>query len=200
MDKEIVKIEDIIDEGQEAEDTNQKKFNLTKLFSNKNLKIIILVIIFIIALILFMGVGNKSNESKLQTTNSNAYEYISTVNYCSQLETKLEKVLSQIKGAGQVSVMVSVDGSPELIYALDSDTKVSNTSNGSTTTSSSTPIIIQTNGSSNPLILSESLPEVKGVIVVSSGANDIAIKLDILNAISTLLDISTEKISVLKGI
>ena len=50
------------------------------------------------------------------------------------------------------------------------------------------------------LILTENLPTVKGVIVVSSGANDIGIKLDILNAVSTLLDISTDKISVLKGI
>ena len=120
--------------------------------------------------------------------------------YSSRRGIKACAVLSQIKGAGQVSVMLSVEGSPELIYAVDSDTKVSNNSNGSTTTSSSSPIIVQANGGSNPLILTENLPTVKGVIVVSSGANDIGIKLDILNAVSTLLDISTEKISVLKGI
>ena len=50
------------------------------------------------------------------------------------------------------------------------------------------------------MILTEVLPKVKGVIVVSSGANDISIKLDILNSVSTLLDISTDKINVLKGI
>ena len=76
----------------------------------------------------------------------------------------------------------------------------SNNSSGSTTTSSSNLIIVENDGNEKPLVLTENLPNVKGVIVVSSGANDISVKLDILNAISTLLNISTDKISVLKGI
>jgi stage III sporulation protein AG len=38
------------------------------------------------------------------------------------------------------------------------------------------------------------------VIIVSSGAGDVAVKLNILNAVATLLDVSTDKVSVLKGI
>ena len=107
--------------------------------------------------------------------------------------------MSKIDGAGEVTVMVSLDGSPELVYASDNDSKTSSTANGTTTTTSSNLIIV--NGSdSGALILKENLPSVKGVIVVSSGANNVAIKLDILNAVSTLLDISTDKINILKGI
>lgn len=182
------------------ESKEKKKFNILSLLTGKNLKIIILCIILIIALVLFISVSDNSNNNSENSTSEKEYKYQTTMEYCNEIETKLEALLSQIEGAGQVKVMVTVDGSPELVYASDTDTKTSSTSNGSTTTTSSSPIIVNTNGSSNALILTENLPSVKGVIVVSSGANQVSIRLDILNAVSTLLDISTDKISVLKGI
>ena len=189
MDKELI-------EGKEC----SNKFSLVKMLSGKSLKIIALSIVCIIIFLIFLGIGNNSEVSNSNNVTTNKYEYITTMEYCTELENKLEKVLSQIKGAGSIGVMITVQGSPELVYAVDSDTKVSTNNNGSTTTNSSSPIIVQTSSGSTPLILTENLPLVKGVIVVSSGASDIGIKLDIINAVSTLLDISTDKISVLKGV
>lgn len=197
MDKEIIKIENLVNEDDPKKES-KPKFNLVKLFNAKNIKLIILVVILIVGLILFLKIGGPKNSIK--SSQSTELEYQTTMSYCEQLENKLEKVLSQVKGAGQVKVMISLEGSPELVYAMDSDSKVSSTNSGSTTTSSSTPIIIQRNGKSGPLILTEKLPNVKGVIIVSSGANDVSIKIDILNSVSTLLDISTDKINVLKGV
>lgn len=198
MDKEIIKIENLIND--DTKDNKQKpKFNFVKLFSGKNLKIIVLVIICIIGIILFLKMtSTKSTSSKSTTVSSSSYK--TTLEYSEILENKLENLLSQIKGAGNVKVMISLEGSPELVYAMDSNQKVSNNQNGSTTTSASSPILIENKGSSSPLILTEKLPKVKGVIVVSTGASDISIKLDILNSVSTLLDISIDKINVLKGI
>lgn len=198
MDKEIIKIENLIND--DTKDDKQKpKFNFVKLFSGKNLKIIVLVIICIIGIILFLKMTTtKSTSSKSTTVSSSSYK--TTLEYSEILENKLENLLSQIKGAGNVKVMISLEGSPELVYAMDSNEKVSNNQNGSTTTSASSPILIENKGSSSPLILTEKLPKVKGVIVVSTGASDISIKLDILNSVSTLLDISIDKINVLKGI
>ncbi len=198
MDKEIIKIENLIND--DTKDDKQKpKFNFVKLFSGKNLKIIVLVIICIIGIILFLKMtSTKSTSSKSTTVSSSSYK--TTLEYSEILENKLENLLSQIKGAGNVKVMISLEGSPELVYAMDSNEKVSNNQNGSTTTSASSPILIENKGSSSPLILTEKLPKVKGVIVVSTGASDISIKLDILNSVSTLLDISIDKINVLKGI
>ena len=198
MDKEIIKIENLIKE--DTKDNKQKpKFNFVKLFSGKNLKIVILIIIFIVGLILLMKM-TKTSSTSLTANNNNSSNYITSLEYSNIIESKLENVLSQIKGAGNVKVMVTLEGSPELVYAMDSNEKVSNSQNGSTTTSSSSPILVDSKGSSSPLILTEKLPKVKGVIVVSTGASDIGIKLDILKSVSTLLDISTDKINVLKGI
>lgn len=196
MNKEVVSLNS---SEKEKPQESKKSLRLFNLLSGKNLKIIVLVIIFIVALIVFLKLSGEKSSSKTSSASSNQV-YLTSLEYSQALEQKLESVLSQVKGAGQVKVMISLDGSPELKYAMDSDTKVSNSTNGSTTsTSSESPILVGKNGSTSPLILTEILPKIKGVIVVSSGANDISIKLDILNSVSTLLGISTDKINVLKG-
>lgn len=202
MDKEVITIDKLKNESNNTRDDLGNKTNnktiLSNIFTKKNIKIIILVLIGIFALILFMGLDDK--EGDVEETSTNNYGYTTTLEYCKELEGKLERLLSNVSGAGNVNVMISVEGSPELVYATNDSNKSSSTSSGSTTTSSSNPIIVESGGVSNPLILTENLPEVKGVIVVSSGADDIAIKLNLLNAVSTLLNVSTEKISILKGI
>lgn len=194
----------VVDSGDESKGTfdceGSKMSIVHRLMNKKNLKILILLVVGIVMLLIAFSTFKDDAKIENQNTTSSGY-YLTTLDYCEELELKLKKVLSSIKGAGNISVMITVDGSPELVYAKDEDEKISSNASGSTTTSnSSSPIIVNVNGSSNALILTENLPQVKGVIVVSSGASDIGVKLDILNSVSTLLDISIDKISVLKGI
>lgn len=194
MDNKVVYVES------KSTDKVKDKFDIAKLFSGKNLKLLILSIVLLIVIIVFWS-ANSSTTTNSASTSSQTYGYTSTLDYCAELESKLQNVLSSVKGAGQVKVMITVDGSPELIYAKEEDAKVSSNNAGTTTTSSSTsPIIVTTGGESNALILTENLPEVKGVIVVSSGANDVSIKMNILNAVATLLNVDMDKVSVLQGI
>ena len=196
MDKELV-------------DTSSKKViskvksvseRLEKLLTKKNIKIILLLIVGLISLVLFFGF-NSNKKDTTNSTISTSSSYIGTIDYCQIIESKLVEVLSKVDGAGNVSVMVTVDGSPELIYANEQDKTSSSNSSGTTTSSTySSPSIIDVNGSSSALVMTEVLPAVKGVIVVSSGAGNVATKLNLLNAVSTLLDISTEQVTVLKGI
>lgn len=197
MVNQIVSLDSEVDKPLEKK---KNQFDFTKIFTKRNLKIFLLLIIAVFGLIIYFGMTSSETESRVVKDVSNN-SYRTTMQYCAELEAKLQSVLSNIRGAGEVDVMITVDGSPELIYASDVDEKVSSNSSGTTTSStSSSPIIINVGGNSNALILTESLPQVKGVIIVSSGAGNVSVKLDILNAVSTLLDISTDKISVLKGI
>jgi len=176
------------------------KAKLLNLVNKKNLKIFLLVVLAILILVILFGFEKKEGDDQIDSVyKSNHYK--TTLEYCAELESKLQSVISKIDGAGQVSVMVSVDGSPELIYANESDETISSNSSGTTSSSnSSSPIIVNVGGESSALILTEKLPEVKGVIVVSSGAGNVAVKLNILQAVSTLLNLHTDKVSVLKGI
>jgi stage III sporulation protein AG len=164
------------------------------------LKLILLIIVGIVAVILFFGFNSNKNKGTSTAVVSSG-GYISTMDYCKIIETKLTDVLSKVDGAGTVTVMVTVDGSPELVFANEQDkTTSSNSSGTSSSSSSSSPIIVNVNGSSSALVMTEVLPAVKGVIVVSSGAGNVATRLNLLNAVSTLLDISTEQVTVLKGV
>lgn len=181
-------------------DKDDKKNKIIKIFNKKTLKIIMIVFLLLIFVLLYINLSNKTFRTDSDNVENTSSNYLNTLEYSKEIERKLEALISQIDGAGKVSVMVSLDGSPELIYVYDEESKTSSNSSGTTTTSSSSPIIINKDNGDSALILKEKLPAVKGVIVVSSGANNISIKLDILRAVSTLLDITTDKISVLKGI
>ena len=67
------------------------------------------------------------------------------------------------------------------------------------TTVSTSPLVVENNGENSTIVIEEVLPKIKGVVVVSSGAKDISVKLNIINAIQTLLDLSDNKIQILVG-
>jgi stage III sporulation protein AG len=47
-------------------------------------------------------------------------------------------------------------------------------------------------------VLKENNPEIKGVIVVAEGADDIEVRLNLLSAVQTILDVSPDKVNVYK--
>lgn len=171
-----------------------EKFGLfKKLKSIKHIEVIIAVVLgAIILLVYFSTFSNKSSENT-------AYESTSTTEYASMLESKLSKVLSQINGAGTVSVMITLASGPEYIYATNNEEeRNTNTSGNSTTTVTTTtsePIVI----SNDIVVVKEIMPAVSGVIVVASGAGSTNVKLEILKAIQALLDVPQANIEVLVG-
>ncbi len=161
----------------------------------------------LIIVIVFITSFNKTGivqgaDSKNQSGYS--YAYTTTADYIAGMEEKLSGILSEIKGAGQVKVMLTVQSGTEIITAEINDEHVntteSDTQNGSSTTTSSTnsssPVIITSNGSSAPLIIKENMPTVKGVVVVAEGADNVMVKLEIIKAVQSLLEIDADRIEV----
>lgn len=163
----------------------------------KHFDIILVVILSLVILMVLFGDFGKND----QVVNTQA----STGDYATTLEGRLSQALSSINGAGSVDVMITLDGTSELVLAYTTDSKNNSTqnttSNGSiskteTNNSSTSPIIITANGTSTPLVLTEILPKVKGVIVIAQGANDIRVKLDILKAVQALLGVSSSQVEI----
>ena len=159
-------------------------------YKTKGIKLASLIICFCIVLIFCLNFGSSSKTSSF--SDSLSYKYQSSLEYSNTLESKLENIIGKIKGAGKTTVMVYLDESPMLILAESTDEKVN-------TTTVTEPIILNSSGSSVPLVLTEKLPEVKGVVVVAEGANDVALILDIIQAIKTLIDIPSGNIQVFAG-
>lgn len=173
--------------------------NKLKLLNNKYVKSIIVVLIFgILALIILNSSFSTSHTSSKDSSNSNSY--MSSLEYCEKLENKLVGVLSGISGAGNVKVMITVEHGPELKLASNTDerTNITTNGNGSTTntTKSTEPIIVRSASNSQPLILSEVSPKITGVVVVASGAKDVRVKLNLLEAVKALLDVSSNNIQI----
>ena len=172
---------------------SKKISNLNIVKKIKNIKHIeyILLGIFVCVLVLTLLSSNIFKKTSTTTT---------TIDYSQQIESKLEKVLSNIEGAGDVSVMVTVESSPQLVIATSKEEKT--TSNNSTNSNSNnitvveTPVIVTKNGVSSPLVLQEIQPKITGVIVVAQGANDAKVRLELLKAVQSVLNIEISCIEI----
>ena len=121
-----------------------------------------------------------------------------------ELEERLEQVLSCIRGAGRVDVMITYDTGPEIVPAMSTNVNStgSETSEGSRSSSSqqstesTEPATVSGSGGNEPIVLKEIEPVVRGVIVVAEGAADIEVRLDLQRAVRAVLDIPLSRIEV----
>lgn len=115
----------------------------------------------------------------------------STVETAPSLQTQLEEILSQLQGAGKVKVLLSQSSGEETLYQTDRDT-------GNTDIKTETVIITEDDRSQTGLVRQVNPPSYLGAVVLCQGADNAAVKLSIVEAVSRATGLSTDKISVLK--
>ena len=162
----------------------------SKLKKNKNFLVFIAVgLAVLIAIIYFsslLGTNDKSSSTKEDNIETN---FSTSEEYVIYLENKLENVISQVKGAGNVDVIVTLEKGFQYVYLTEEETKTS--ANGITTT---TTTVVMVDG--EPVLTEEIYPIIKGIVIVSAGANDVAVKMNILTLIQTVVDVDSSKISI----
>ena len=122
------------------------------------------------------------------------------------MERKLAAVLSSIRGAGRVEVMITYETGTELVPAMSTkvDSNSSESSDGERssltvqTNEVSEPATVGSGGGNEPIVLMEKQPVVRGVIVVAEGAADIRVKLDVQRAEQAVLDMPLPGIEVIE--
>ena len=164
-----------------------------KLVSKKNNFIIIIILIIGVALMLLSSADTEPKKT-MRTDN------ILSVDSTSMLseEERLEKILSDIDGAGEVSVMITYYGTGEKSLAYEVSENISNTDRGGNVESekSMDQKAVMSNG--EPLITEERYPKVKGVVVTADGADDITVKRALLRAVSAVLDVGEHRVCIYK--
>lgn len=160
-----------------------------KIKSIKNYEIIICLIIISIVLLIYFSVDGKEKDNEGITEAVN-------LSLTDGLEERVGNILSKIEGVGEVDVLITFSSTAEQITASNENTHstTSSTNDNSTTTSTntSTPII----SNQNVIVLQEKMPEIIGVIVVAKGADSPKVRLNILSAVSTALDIDRNSIQI----
>ncbi len=121
----------------------------------------------------------------------------------SETEARLAQVLSQMQGVGRVEVMITYESGPEIVPAQITQTDTSEqsdsdaqASSSSTTSRQSTQPALGTNSETGAVVLKELAPVVKGVVVIAQGAEDIGVKLNLLRATVTALQIDAQQVDV----
>ena len=147
------------------------------------------------------GTDKKRSQSTVQETAVSAME-----EYAGKQERELEKVLSKVKGIGDVDEMVTIASSEEKRTlkqedSSNSSTNESDSTGGSRTQSESStktePVLVGEEGK-EPYIIQIASPQIEGVLVVAQGAGSGAMDSEIIAAVEALFPIESHKIKVMK--
>lgn len=165
----------------------------------KNIEIIICIILIAAVLIIY-GIVKKAQSNN----ESGAGATAAAVSVEKSQADLLSEVLGKISGAGNVSVFISYDGSEQTVYAYDSTVNTvvrEDNSGGETITTTETvetsvPVFVKVNGVDTPLVERVLNPKILGVVIVAEGADDISVRLRILSAAATALQVDEKIIEI----
>lgn len=171
----------------------------------ENLIIIVVLGVIIILAASYLFEPNKTSDtmkdaSSVQSGQENGpSQPMSGQDMVDNIENRLGELLSQVQGAGQVKVMVYADSSIEQVpaYNDEQDTRNDERTDGKTSEISETRELALS-GDDSPFILKTLVPQIKGVVVVAEGADDMLIKAQLNEAVCTLLGIPEHRVQILK--
>ncbi|MBQ7203527.1 MAG: hypothetical protein IJS03_05890 [Eubacterium sp.] len=139
---------------------------------------------------MLIGLSGAFDSGKKEVTTDD----FSYNEYCAELEEKTESIIGSIDGVGECRVMLTLKNSSESIFAKNSE---ENTNDGNYSKNSEYVLYDSDNGE-KPVLIKEYFPEVKGVVVVCSGADNTAVREGVISCISSLYGLPSTKISVIK--
>jgi stage III sporulation protein AG len=159
-------------------------------------------VLFLLALALYV-VGSEAWRGKKEKA-TDKIEYENAMEQHDKLEQKLSNILSSIRGAGNVQVLITYETGTEIVPAMsvNSDESIRDSiTNGENNTQRSVhtvtePATIQGSGTQAPIILVEKEPTIRGVVIVAQGAADISVRLQLQRAVRAVTGISEDKIEV----
>lgn len=185
-------------------------------------QLVILLLLGILLLVIAIPAGkDKESESAVESSgqeragSSSDSFGVTEQEYVSGMERKLESILSQMEGAGDVQVMITLKESSQKVVEKDSETSSENVSekdsqggerttesqsrNETTIYSGSTETKDSLSGQAGePYVSKEIPPRVEGVVVAASGGDDAVVIKNITEAVQALFDIDTHKIRIVK--
>lgn len=110
-----------------------------------------------------------------------------------EFEEKLARTISQIRGAGEAQVVLSLKSGSRQVLAQDTQRDADG--GGSTTVVT----VGRGSGSQEALPLQTVAPEFRGALVVCPGGGDPQVKLRLIEAVSALTGLGASRVSVCQG-
>ena len=189
-------------------ETNKKKL--------ENIVVFIVILIITIIVINVIWNGEDKNEDEKQTTDYNKRladtSYQNTNNETTDntnddsMVTNLEEILSNIRGVGNVKVMITYAETSKTVPVYNEESSEENTeetdSEGGTRKVTQTDvkkevIYEEIDGGGKTLITQSIIsPTIEGAIITAEGAGDATVKANIIQAVGAVTGLATHKIQV----
>ena len=179
-----------------------------KLVENTVIVIVIGIIIIIAGSTLLKGKGTDASRNENETAQKTTLSANTAASGGNDDESRLKVLLSQMKGVGNVDVMITYTTSSENVPAYDikknqSGTQEKDSGGGTRSISqeeydSTLAYEDSSDGGKKPVILKKIEPEVKGVLVVADGADSAEVRERICNSVMVVLDVAAHKVQVVQ--
>ena len=182
--------------------------NWSEMNQKQRQNLIRLALLALLGVVLVVAGGGGDDKNRMEE--SRQIELTKPVeaqseNTVRQMEQHLEQTLMQIKDAGQVTVQITVNTMGRKEYACDTQITERQTTekNGEavqeTKENQEQRSVVQQAGQQGALLIEEIMPEISGVLIVASGAEQAVVQEQLLQAASTVLQVSADRIAVLPG-
>lgn len=162
------------------------------------------LIVFLAGLLLVvitLPVSDTKSSQTQQVQKVQQTESTSEDAYTKALEARLENALANVKGVGNVKVMITLASSSEKVVEKDremsSDVQEGD-GGGKNTSSSETAVYANGNGEETPYVKQELSPRIEGVLVIAEGGDNAVVIENITEAVQALFGVDTHKIKVMK--
>lgn len=151
--------------------------------------------------------GVQKSTKQTAKDNADTKETAADTEYVSGLEQKLERILSQMEGVGEVEVMITVSDMGESVIEKDCEntstvTSESDSAGGNRTVTENSlkeqTIYVETGDETYPYIQKEKLPTIEGVVVVAEGGGNSVVVSNISESVKALLPVEAHRIKVVK--
>lgn len=204
------KLKSIIGDGNN-DGNNKKKI--------ENLVFLVIVLIITVVVINYIWNGNKSSNKTITNSagrqlassktsqDADSNQSSSSIN-SESLERRLEDILKNIDGVGDVKVFINYSESSETVAMYNENSKKSTTEETDKSggvrkveeTDSQKEVIYQEqNGNKTPIVQKTIEPKIEGAIITAKGASDINVKTNIIQAVEAATGLATHKIQVFQG-
>lgn len=127
-------------------------------------------------------------------------QIVSAQEYVISLQEDLSSLISQIEGAGDAQVLVTLERSAEQVYATEGRSSARAQSGSSDEEEETTYFSVRgSDGSEEALPVTEVQPVIRGVVIVCPGGGNPAVAERITRAVTTALDLSSARVCVVQA-
>ena len=147
------------------------------------------------ALVLILGIALMLLPGLSTLDKSNKEAEVHQEQYTTEIDTQLSAILSTVEGAGKVEVMLTVSKGQQTVYQTNTDQ-----STDEHTSDIKTETVVLTDSGRNEYGLVKRVDPVQylGAIVICQGADSPTVRLAIIEAVSKITGLGSDRICVLK--